>query len=120
MMTRLGKTLIGTTMVVALLLALGLLALANQTGTMYAAENTPEQTEMRTMRGPGQGQGPRREQAPGQEPGFVDVDGDGVCDNMGTRPNRGQGPGFVDADGDGVCDNAGSGPRGQQNRRNMP
>jgi hypothetical protein len=33
--------------------------------------------------------------------GFVDADGDGVCDNC-------TGTGFVDADGDGVCDNAGN------------
>lgn len=34
---------------------------------------------------------------------YVDLDGDSVCDNIGTYP------GFVDADGDGVCDNSGSG-----------
>ena len=49
--------------------------------------------------------------------GFVDGDGDGVCDNFGTHAGRvqgadgafgrggGAGQGFVDADGDGVCDN---------------
>ena len=50
---------------------------------------------------------------------FVDNDGDGICDNVGTRMGRGrgfrrnnvrgngtaQGPNFVDKDGDGVCDN---------------
>lgn len=36
----------------------------------------------------------------GQCQNFVDEDGDGVCDLMGT----GQGPNFVDADGDGTCD----------------
>ena len=61
---------------------------------------------------------------------FIDVDGDGVCDNYGTFPNAGTQSGnqmnsqqshgqaggngtraqlhsndFVDADGDGVCDN---------------
>ena len=30
---------------------------------------------------------------------YVDADNDGVCDNIGDRPE------FVDADGDGVCDN---------------
>ncbi len=30
---------------------------------------------------------------------YVDEDGDGVCDNIGDRPE------FVDEDGDGVCDN---------------
>lgn len=37
--------------------------------------------------------------------GFVDTDGDGVCDNLGTRRSYG----FVDADGDGICDNLGNG-----------
>jgi hypothetical protein len=32
--------------------------------------------------------------------GFVDANGDGICDNCGT--------GFVDADGDGICDNCGT------------
>ncbi|RMF03541.1 MAG: hypothetical protein D6768_05620 [Chloroflexi bacterium] len=43
----------------------------------------------------------------GQGPGFVDEDGDGVCDHAtdGTRP------GFVDEDGDGVCDHATDGTR---------
>ena len=42
--------------------------------------------------------------------GYVDADGDGVCDNYGTGCGRGQY--FVDADGDGICDNCGTG-RGQ-------
>lgn len=48
---------------------------------------------------------------PGQGQGFVDEDGDGVCDNAGAGrgPGRGYGPNFVDEDGDGVCDNAASG-----------
>jgi len=29
---------------------------------------------------------------------YVDADGNGICDNIGTCPR------FVDADGDGVCD----------------
>lgn len=61
----------------------------------------------------------------GQGPGFVDEDGDGVCDHAtdGTRPGfvdedgdgvcdhatDGTGPGFVDEDGDGVCDHAATG-----------
>lgn len=54
-------------------------------------------------------------QGPGLGQGFVDEDGDGVCDNAGTGrgpergPGRGYGLNFVDEDGDGVCDNAGSG-----------
>ncbi len=40
----------------------------------------------------------------GRGPGFVDEDGDGVCDHAGER---GHGHGFVDEDGDGVCDHAG-------------
>jgi hypothetical protein len=49
---------------------------------------------------------------------FVDKDGDGLCDNVGTHKGAGKGVGcqsgtgcganFVDANKDGVCDNAGS------------
>lgn len=49
-------------------------------------------------------------------PGFVDEDGDGVCDHAGSGAGRGmgRGSGFVDEDGDGVCDYAGQGAgRGQ-------
>jgi len=56
-------------------------------------------------------------------PDFVDADGDGVCDNLGSRTtgrgyghqNNSESAGFVDADGDGVCDNLGtmSGAQGQ-------
>ncbi len=48
--------------------------------------------------------------------GYVDADGDGVCDNYGSGAGctqiggcGGQGACYVDADGDGVCDNYGSG-----------
>jgi len=43
--------------------------------------------------------------------GFVDADGDGVCDALGNRQaaSGGLGADFVDADGDGVCDRLGSG-----------
>ena len=41
---------------------------------------------------------------------YVDADGDGICDNIGTCP------GFVDADGDGVCDNLGGCGRGRGGR----
>ena len=37
--------------------------------------------------------------------GFVDADGDGICDNSGS----GSCGGFVDEDGDGINDNAGAG-----------
>ena len=40
---------------------------------------------------------------------FVDLNGDGVCDNAGSKVGLGAKLNFVDADGDGVCDNAGSG-----------
>ena len=40
-------------------------------------------------------------------PGFVDADGDGVCDNLGT--GQGLGANFVDENGDGVCDYLGAG-----------
>ncbi len=33
--------------------------------------------------------------------GYVDADGNGVCDNMGACSS------FVDEDGDGICDNTG-------------
>ena len=49
----------------------------------------------------------------GYAAGFIDADGDGVCDNR-----AGGGCGFVDADGDGVCDNrAGGYGTGAQGRR---
>lgn len=37
--------------------------------------------------------------------GYVDADGDGICDNRGTD-GCGWGSGYVDTDGDGICDNA--------------
>jgi hypothetical protein len=43
----------------------------------------------------------------GERPEFVDEDGDGVCDNRGIRGFGGYGRIFVDADGDGICDNFG-------------
>ena len=42
-------------------------------------------------------------------PDYVDADGDGICGNAGT----GRGNGYVDNDGDGVCDNLGGGTRPQ-------
>ena len=36
-------------------------------------------------------------------PGFVDQDGDGVCDHR-QQAAAGRGPGFVDQNGDGICD----------------
>ena len=58
----------------------------------------------------------------GQSVGFVDEDGDGVCDNFGfgrgSGQRRGQGAGFVDEDGDGVCDYFGIGRRDGQGRGN--
>lgn len=58
--------------------------------------------------------------------GFVDADGDGVCDNFGTGIGRAKGSdfgqgiaegnvrgqGFVDADGDGLCDMCGRNSEG--------
>lgn len=38
--------------------------------------------------------------------GFVDEDGDGICDHTGGCA---LGPGYVDGDGDDICDNAGTG-----------
>ena len=52
---------------------------------------------------------------------FVDVNGDGICDNYESGAGRGNGDGYVDADGDGVCDNygtgAGGGPHGRHGGR---
>jgi hypothetical protein len=47
---------------------------------------------------------------------FVDEDGDGVCDHAGEG---GHGPGFVDEDGDGVCDHAGTGRQAGRGGRMM-
>ena len=44
---------------------------------------------------------------------YVDANGDGLCDNCGGARHghwAGCGGAFVDADGDGVCDNCGSYP----------
>ncbi len=42
--------------------------------------------------------------------GFVDTDGDGICDTCGAdnHPHNDCGTNYVDADGDGVCDNYGT------------
>jgi len=43
---------------------------------------------------------------------FVDADGDGICDNYGIGRcgiGVGHGTGYVDADGDGICDNSTAG-----------
>jgi hypothetical protein len=65
----------------------------------------------------------------GHGAGFVDVNGDGICDNLvdsdgdGINDNRPMhrgarmGSGFVDANGDGICDHMGSG-RGYGGARN--
>lgn len=55
--------------------------------------------------------------APDVRPGFVDADGDGVCDNCGQGMGNPNAPrlNFVDADGDGICDNMGAnGGQGRQ------
>jgi hypothetical protein len=49
--------------------------------------------------------------ARGQGQGFVDENGDGVCDNYASG---GRGLGFTDTDNDGVCDNAVNGGRDQR------
>jgi hypothetical protein len=70
--------------------------------------------------GRGAGNGPVASDT-GRGMGFVDNDGDGVCDNPGMRRGGGSGyrfrakgttgnesklgPNYVDKDGDGVCDN---------------
>lgn len=40
----------------------------------------------------------------GQGHGFVDTDGDGICDYAQNGSNTWHGPGFVDGNGNGVCD----------------
>ena len=47
----------------------------------------------------------------GNCPGFIDEDGNGVCDVC--ESDRNACPGYIDADNDGVCDNYGSGACGQ-------
>ena len=50
----------------------------------------------------------------GDGAGFADEDGDGICDrraSCGMRRGNGRRANFVDADGDGACDNAGAGCR---------
>lgn len=42
-------------------------------------------------------------------PNYIDADGDGICDNANGTTGKGQRLNFVDANGDGVCDNAGTG-----------
>jgi hypothetical protein len=49
-------------------------------------------------------QGPDAETPPVDCPGFVDEDGDGVCDSRGSDWRNGLGRGFAMADGDGVCE----------------
>jgi hypothetical protein len=54
----------------------------------------------------------------GDRPEFVDADGDGVCDNncgLGRGRSGCGGMEFVDADGDGVCDNRGTNGRDDDN-----
>ena len=38
--------------------------------------------------------------------GVIGANNEGVCDNAGNCPYRGHAGGFVDSDGNGVCDNA--------------
>ncbi len=73
-----------------------------QADTLLTAMKANATAQLRrewTARGPGGGNG------------FVDEDGDGICDHAGTGQGRGQG--FVDEDGDGICDHAGSGGPGR-------
>ncbi len=77
--------------------------------------NGPEFGMMSQRGGPGNGPGFVDADGDGVCDNFVDEDGDGVCDNAGS----GQGPGFVDEDGDGVCDHAGTGQQGARRGRGM-
>ncbi len=60
---------------------------------------------------------------PGQDGGFVDLDGDGVCDlkpsgSAGIGNGQAACSGFADVDADGICDNAGQGASGDIQRHN--
>ena len=44
--------------------------------------------------------------------GYVDADGDGVCDACAAGAGCRNGAGYIDADGDGICDNYGTGAGG--------
>ena len=48
---------------------------------------------------------------PADRPYFIDANGDGICDNRGSRQC---GAFFTDANGDGICDNRGSMSHGQR------
>ena len=103
------KKSIVTILIVALAIALG-------TGLVFAA-SSPEASYAKVA---------GWNCAGGAGCGFVDADGDGVCDNYGTSACNhggaasssssavvdaaytGNGCGYVDADGDGVCDNFGT------------
>ncbi len=50
----------------------------------------------------------------GQGIGYVDANGDGICDNHGSACGN-----YVDANGDGVCDNAGTVNTGHHGGRGM-
>ena len=50
----------------------------------------------------------------GQGIGYVDANGDGICDNHGSACGN-----YVDANGDGVCDNAGTVNTGHHSGRGM-
>lgn len=57
--------------------------------------------------------------------GFVDLDGDGICDNCGISCPCGAactecGRGCVDADGDGICDHYAAGQARGCGHRNAP
>ena len=45
--------------------------------------------------------------------GFIDKNGDGICDNNALRGTRGGGRNFTDADNNGVCDNFSNGRKGR-------
>ena len=92
------KSIVTITVLTICFLAIGSLSYAQQGGRGYGRGNG------KGLAGAAQGAN------------FVDKDGDGICDNVGTRMGRGRGNGkglggaaqganFVDKDGDGICDN---------------
>ncbi len=101
----------------ALLFSVPMVGAANGDGTGPDGTGKRIENSERPCRGQGRGMHHGR-RGHGQGAGFVDQDGDGVCDHykgqgkmmskdgsgLGKGRHNGKGPRFVDADGNGVCD----------------
>jgi hypothetical protein len=84
----------------------------NRYGLNGEAPGTQMQQRLQDGTGAGAQQMNQNRIGDGQCANFVDEDGDGNCDLMGTS----QGPQFTDQDGDGVCDHAAEGGMQSQAR----